>query len=385
MLSMLAGAAMSLGAAAAQQSFTDSNRQKDFANYQEAQEQNFRNSQEAQRNAPIMTRLGMQAAGLNPADMGQPTPATAASAPLGSHASPTVNFAQDTAMLAESRLKNAEADQKEIEVKREKHKDSSSFENYIQQLNSVMNSYRNRGWNEQADSIEEEINNLQRLKEQGKLDFNLGDLQGAVEAFGTVDKMQERLQSQIARLFETEKNFKLLVGNRSEDVAAMPNLQRELMEQQISLSAAQAALFMSEKEVNEEQVDNLIKMREKMNYEIDQLEASSKLSKSQAQSIRNADWKSLFRDGEFLAGGAAFMDDYTKEILHTLGGLANAYVGLKTGKGIINKMGQKTIQHEYIPSNPNGSYQGYKPNTPSHRRTFLKNGVPLGSDDYETW
>ena len=296
MLSMLAGAALSLGAAAAQQAFTNSNREKDFANYQEAQEQNFQNSQEAQRNAPVMTRLGMQAAGLNPADMGQPTPATAASAPLGSHASPTVNFAQDTAMLAESRLKNAEAEQKEIEVKREKHKDSSSFENYIQQLNSVMNSYRNRGWNEQADSIEEEINNLQRLKEQGKLDFNLGDLQGAVEAFGTVDKMQERLQSQIARLFETEKNFKLLVGNRSEDVAAMPKLQRDLMEQQISLSAAQAALFIAEKEVNEEQVDNLIKMREKMNYEIDQLEASSKLSKSQAQSIRNADWKSLFRD-----------------------------------------------------------------------------------------
>ena len=385
MLSMLAGAALSLGAAAAQQSFTNSNRQKDFANYQEAQEQNFQNSQEAQRNAPVMTRLGMQAAGLNPADMGQPTPATAASAPLGSHASPTVNFAQDTAMLAESRLKNAEAEQKEIEVSREKHKDQSALQNYMQQLRSVANSYRSRGWNDQADELDEELANIDELKAQGKLDFNLGDLQGAVEAFGTVDKMQERLQSQIARLFETEKNFKLLVKNRSEDVAAMPPLQRKLMEKQISLSAAQAALFMSERAVNEEQIDNLVKMREKMNYEIDQLEESSKLSKAQAQSIRNADWKSLFKNGEYLSGAAAFADDYTKEILHTLGGLANAYVGLKTGKGIIQKMGQKTIQHEYVPSNPNGSYHGYKPNTPSHRRSFLKDGVPLGSDDYETW
>ena len=366
MLSMLAGAAMSLGAAAAQQSFTESNRQRDFANYQAAQEQNFVNSQDAQRNAPVMTRLGMQAAGLNPADMGQPTPATAASAPLGSHASSSVNFAQDTALLAESRLKNAEADQKEIEVSREKHKDTSALNNYMQQIRSVTNAYRERGWTDQADELDEELANLDKLKEQGKLDFNLGDLHGAVEAFGTVDKMQERLQSQIARIFETEKNFKLLVGNRAEDIAAMPSLQRDLMEKQISLSAAQAALFMSEKDVNEEQVDNLIKMREKMNYEIDQLEQSTKLSKAQAESIRNADWKSLFRNGEFLAGTAAFTDDYAKEILHTLGGLANAYVGLKTGKGIIQKMGQKTIQHEYIPSNPNGTYQGYKPNTPSH-------------------
>ena len=77
MFSVLEGAASGLASAGIQQMFTDYNREQDFGNYQKAQEQNFVNAQDAQRNAPMLTKLGMQAAGLNPVGMSNPNPALA--------------------------------------------------------------------------------------------------------------------------------------------------------------------------------------------------------------------------------------------------------------------------------------------------------------------
>ena len=90
-MSILEGAINGLASAGAQQIFTDINRQSDFRNYQRSQAQNFQNSQDAQRLAPLQTKLGMQAAGLNPVTMNTSSaPASTAAAPLGAHASPFV-------------------------------------------------------------------------------------------------------------------------------------------------------------------------------------------------------------------------------------------------------------------------------------------------------
>ena len=382
-MSILEGALSGLASAGTQQLFTDYNRQQDFANYKEAQVNNQNFAQQQQFSAPIMTKLGMAAAGLNPAQMNNPTPTSAPSAPLNSHLSPAVSFAGDTASLAQSRLANAEAEKVELQNDQTKHENSSSYENYRQQLDSLINMYQTRGYNVQASRLKEEAQNLDKLKSEGKLDWNVGDLRGALQAFGAIDKVQERLQTQIERQFETEKNFALLDGDQAIEFARLPKLQREMLEKQISTQIAIQALLASQDKLTKEQYNEVLMMEDKIGAEIAQLEEQGKLTKAQANLIRNADWKSLFADGKILAGSVAFVDDYTKEILHTVGGLAHAIVGLKNGKMIADKIGTKTVQHEYVPQQDNGGYHGYKPQTPSHRRTMLQNGVPLGQDDYE--
>lgn len=380
---MLEGAASGLVSNGVQQLFTDYNREQDFGNYQKAVQQNFVNAQDLQRNAPMLTKLGMQAAGLNPAQMNNPIPASAASAPLGAHASPVANFANDTAALAQSRLSNAEAEKTELQNEQTTHANESSFETYKQNMDSIATMYEQRGMDDYASNIRSELENLDRLKKDGKLDWNLGDLQGAVKAFGAVDKMQERLQQQLEKQFEVEKNLHLILNDRAVDVAQMPKLQRDLLTKQISLSAAQTALFASEKDVNDQQILELIEMQQKLKAETAQLVYQKKLTQAQANMIENADWKSLFKNGHFLQGGIAFLDDYTKLLFHSLGGLLGPVAQIKGAKMIGDRMGTKTVQHEYVPSNVDGGYHGYKPQAPSFRRTMLQRGTPLGNDDYD--
>ena len=85
-LSCLAGIASQKIGAEMSQSYVDKNRQADFENWRLAREQNFNDSQRAQFNAPLNTKLGMMYAGLNPVDASASiTPATSQSAPQAQH------------------------------------------------------------------------------------------------------------------------------------------------------------------------------------------------------------------------------------------------------------------------------------------------------------
>lgn len=388
-MSILAGAAAGMASAGMQQAFTSVNRDADFKNYKEAQQMNNEFAQSQQYLSPQLTKLGMAAAGLNPASASvSSAPASSSSAPLATHQSPTVDFAASTAALADAREKNAEAEKTELQNEQTKHANESSFENYVQQIGSIKKMYESRGFTQQAQSLQDELDNLQQLKDAGKLSWNLGDLDGAIHAFGTADKVQERLQQQLERQFETEKNFNLLVNGSSFEVAKMPKIQRELMEKQISLSVAQTALAASQNALNDENIHYLVKEQEKINHEIDELVARKQLDKAQANAIKNADWKSLFRNGEYMSGAAAFVDDYTKEILHALGGILNAGVGYVTGSKIAKSVGslkqskgsqdnEQTIYH----FNGKGELKGHDVIRGKSKRTMLNGSVPNFSDD----
>lgn len=390
-MSILAGLAAGMASSGMQQVFTEHNREADFRNYKEAQTMNNEFAQSQQYLSPQLTKLGMAAAGLNPSTMSATSaPASATSAPLATHQSPTVDFAASTAALADAREKNAEAEKTELQNEQTKHANESSFENYVKQIESVKKLYLSRGFTQQAQSLQEELDNLQQLKDAGKLSWNLGDLDGAIHAFGTADKVQERLQQQLVRQFETEKNFNLLVNGSSFEVAKMPKIQRELMEKQISLSAAQTALAASQNALNDENINYLVKEQEKINREIDELVARKELDKAQANVIKNADWKSLFRNGEFGAGAAAFIDDYTKEIIHALGGILNAGVAYVTGGKVAKSIGSlkqttgsqqnNTAIYHY---DSKGYLKGHDVIQGHQKRTMLNKSVP--SSDNEDW
>ena len=383
MVDILGGAAAGLASAGIQQMFTDYNREQDFGNYQKAQEQSFVNAQDSQRNAPLLTKLGMQAAGLNPAGMSTPTPASAAPAPLGSHASPSVSLAQDNNLMADARLKNAEAERTELQNEQTQGENEASFANYKKQVQSLESAYRNRGWTQLADSLAEELGTLEELEQKDDFKFNAGHLRGAVNAFSSVQALQDRVSNTFKSLLDTETNYKMLINGSSVPLSKMPQLQRNLLATQIANNIATHSLLASQKELTDEQKNELVKLQEKFDNEISLLIEQKKLTEYQANQIRYADWKQLMQDGEFMAAVIAKSDEQQKIIMQQAGQFANAVVNARTGGKLaqsINNVGQSkgnttTTTHSYH-YDSKGKMKGYDVNQSQGSNTMLKRSIP---------
>lgn len=388
---VLEGAASGLISGGIQQAFTNFNRKEDFANYQNAQRSNFQFAQEMQMMSPQLTKLGMVAAGLNPAQMNNPTPATAAPAPLGSHASPNVNLTQDNNLMADARLKNAEAEKTELQNDQIRGENEGAYQTYIDQLDSLINAYRSRGWSQQAELLSEERARLNELKSQGKLNFNVGNLRGAVNAFSSVNAMQQRLTDTFDQLLRTETNFKMLVNGQSVPLSRMPETQRKLMITQIANNIATNALLASQKKLTDEQKNEIIKLKEKLDADIELAKSQKQLTDYQANAIYLADWKQLMNDGEFMQAVLAKVDENQKILLQQTGQIANALVNAKTGGKIaqsINNVGQskgnQSVQTKSYHYDAKGKLKGHDVNTSTSNSTMLKRSIPFGADDV-TW
>lgn len=378
-IDILASSAAGLASAGAQQVFTDYNRDEDFRNYQIAQRENYHNAQNMQYNAPLMTKLGMAAAGLNPNTMSNPTPATPNAAPLGSHTSPELDLAQDNNLMADARLKNAEAEKTELQNDQTRGENESSFENYRQGLESLARLYKEKGWTDMAGSIEEEIGNLNALKDEGKLNFNAGNLRGAVNAYTTLDNMQARLSDTFKRVLDTETNYKMLQNGASTPLSKMPQIQRDLIATQIANNIATHAVLLTQKDLNDEQKNELKKLQEKLQADIDKAVAEKQLTEYQARSIYLSDWKQLMKDKEFMAAVLAKADENQKILLQQTGQFVNAIVNAKTGGKIaksINNVGQ---------SKGNSTTKGYDVNQSQGSDTMLKRSIPSMDEQNLTW
>lgn len=385
---MLEGAASGLISGGIQQAFTDYNRKEDFANYQQAQHSNFQMAQEMQMMSPQLTKLGMVAAGLNPAQMNNPTPAAVNSAPLGSHASPNVTLSQDNNLMADARLKNAEAEKTELQNEQIKGENEASFANYRTQMEQLVNAYESRGMTSIANNIKEELSVLNNLYENGKLKFNAGHLKGAVDAFSTAENMQQRISNTLSEILKTETNFRMLVNGSSVSLSKMPQLQKNLLASQIANNIATNAVLASQKDLNKEQINELVKLQSKQDAEINKLVADRQLTEYEAAQIRNADWKSLLKDGDFMSAVLAKSDEQQKIIMQQIGSIANAVVNARTGGKIaqsINNVGQskgnQSVQTKSYHYDAKGKLKGHDVNTSTSNSTMLKRSIPWGADD----
>lgn len=386
---ILAGIASGLASAAVQQQLTRENAQMDAANQATAQSRNFQYANDLQRNAPMNTKLGMVAAGLNPnAESVSSATGSMAPAPLGSHQAPTVNFSADNNLMADSRLKNAEAENLELKNDQIKGENESSFENYVEQMQSMVSLYEERGFKQQAESLQSELDALSILKDEGKLNWNVGNLRGAVNAFTTVDAMQQRISDSLDKMIQTETNYKMLVGNASVPLSQMSKLQRDLLSRQIGTQIATASLMMSQKNLTDEQKNEVLKLQKKMDEEINLLKEQKKLTEYEANQIRNADWKSLMNDGEFLAAARANADEKTKILLQQAGVFANAVVNAKTGGKIANSIGkmQQTKGNDQRTTSTyhydeKGRLKGHDVQQTSGKRSTLGRSVPNIEND----
>lgn len=382
--SALAGIAYGLASTGLNQTLTDYNRQEDFKNYKEAQQANFQMAQAMQQTAPMNTKYGMMAAGLNPASMQtSSTPTSMNSAPLASTSTPPVNLAQDNNLMADAKLKNAEAEKVELQNEQIKGENESTLANYVKQMEILATAYENQGWTAQAESIREDLQTIADKRKDGTLVWNVGHLKGALNAFASAEQTQQRLSNMLEQFISTEKNYKMLNNETASALAEMPKLQKDLLAQNIALQVAERAYLASGVELNSEQMKTLQKQRQKMSAEITQLTEQGKLTKAQAEQIKNADWKSLFGNGEIIRGLVAFGDDYTKEILHTAGSIIGAVSFVKGSKNFVQGISDKLNKNVEVNTQQSPIIQPHKGAV--HRKTKYTNGIPREEYDFDDY
>ena len=236
MTTSLAGMAYGLASTGMNQYLTDRNREMDFENYKEAQQMNYQMAQNMQQTAPMNTKYGMMAAGLNPASMQtNSSPASMDSAPLASTSTAPVNFAQDNNLMADAKLKNAEAEKVELQNDQTKGENESSLANYVKQMDMLANAYEKRGWTQQAEAIRDDLQTIADKRKEGTLVWNVGHLRGALNAFAGAEQTQQRLSNMLEQFLSTEKNYIMLNNGSAKAFAEMPKLQKDLLVENISV------------------------------------------------------------------------------------------------------------------------------------------------------
>lgn len=384
MNSALAGIASGLVSTGMNQYLTDKNREADFENYKEAQQMNYQMAQNMQQTAPMNTKYGMMAAGLNPASMqANSSPASMNSAPLASTSTAPVNFAQDNNLMADAKLKNAEAEKVELQNEQTKGENESSLANYVKQMDTLANSYEKLGWTEQAEAIRDDLQTIADKRKEGTLVWNVGHLRGALNAFAGAEQTQQRLSNMLEQFLSTEKNYIMLNNGSAKAFAEMPKLQKDLLVENIAVQIAERAYLMSGVELNSEQMQTLEKQREKIDSEISTMVEQRKLTKAQAEQIKNADWKSLFRNGEWMQGFIALGDDYTKELLHSVSSILGAVTFAKGAKNVVNSIDNKLNKNVEVNTQQSPIIQPHKGAV--HKKTRYSNGVPREEYDFDDY
>lgn len=380
--SALVSIGAALGSAYLNQHFTNENRRADFENWQLGREQSFVDSQRAQINAPMNTKIGMMAAGLSPL-LGAPTPSAQTPTPMQGTKAPSIDFAQSANLIADAKLKEQQAQNVQLQNENMEGENESSLENYITQMTALSSLYKEKGWKVMAESIDDDLARINELKDKKGFKFNAGSLRGAINAFGTAQAMQERLTNTFDQVLKTETNFRMLLNGSSVSLSKMPQLQKDLLATQISNNIATHSLLLSQKDLTEEQKNELVKRQEKFDAEINKLVEEKRLTEYQANQIRYADWKQLFQDGEFMASVMAKADENQKIILQQLGQFANAVVTAKTGGRIANSIdkvnksktnsSQRSSTYHY---GPDGKLKGYDVNNSGGTTTKLQRSIP---------
>lgn len=346
---VLAGIAAQKIGSEMSQSYVDKNRQADFENWRLAREQNFNDSQRAQFNAPLNTKLGMMYAGLNPVDASASiTPASSQAAPQAQHEMKPLEIAQSTNLMADAKLKEQQAEKVELENDVTKGENEGASNTYKTIAPTLVDALKTAGFTQAADSLQYDLDTVMDKK------LNVGHLRGAVESYKTLTALQQRIQDTYDKVFQTKEIQYKLNNDAAKELAEMPKLQKELTIRYISTQQALAEYYLTGADVNQQQLENMNAEIHKINSEIYSNLKKGYLSEAQADAIRNSDWKTLLYDGEFVKSMVAGGEKLGSAAFEAGSDLARTLImanSIKNGKG--GKPSPRSIgQGSSLPSEP---------------------------------
>ena len=262
---------------------------------------------------------GMRDAGINPQSMKQAVTAPSTpTAPQGAKPEPA-DVAQSLAvaqMIANTRLTNAEAENKEIENARENEADDVSKEAYLKQFGERIKILESKGVD--VSGLRDEYD---RIASSPK--FNLGTFKANLSA---IEAETKTLDSFINKLDNIVKSAGL-----DKIIDTHSYIEADLLESKLSLQLAQAHYYMSASAESQARVDEIGHKLLEIDEHVNQMQKQGRLTDAQANNIINSDVATLLDNGEFKKAITAELVTGANSFAKGAGQGLGAVAGLKMG------------------------------------------------------
>lgn len=307
-------AAATVGGAFLGQHFTEQNRDADQRNFERNQNASWTQQEQMAQRMPVLTKLGMQAAGLNP---NMPTSLgavpSASPAPLQTSRNNPVNMPALGSMLLDNEVKQASADKLKAETREQEIK-NQHLESADSGLNDAMKSSVSRLISEyKKDGIDtKSLEDFDRYLDTNKLDF--GSLRSRVESLNLERLLSTNIRYDVSDALDILINQGKIKEDVANDITHMSHTQRKLLDKQltqaiknISLIAAQTNEVKSQTDLNtkntlvsESRLSTMLKEREKLDEEIKYLKSNRSHVDAMTNNIKNSDFKTQYANGDYL-------------------------------------------------------------------------------------
>lgn len=299
--------------------------------YEKNQAQNFKYSQEAQKNAAVNAVEGLKKAGLSPAlAAGMPQTAPMSQSPMQNKQAPQADVA--SMFIAGKQLELQESQKKNLDAQTEKQK--------------ILN---NRMVSEDDQSKDAMLGVAQRLKESYKkanldvkgLDsmitylespdspYDAGRFSADIRALDYERALSRNLAGDIDDALDSLIAQKKIDEDIAADIANMSHSQRKLLARQVEMAlkemallSAQASETSSRDAVNVSKLASMSEERKKLQKEQDYIEQEMKRSRATTDNIKNADFRTQYANGDYFGTVRTLGLDGIHSLLTLLGLLA---------------------------------------------------------------
>lgn len=316
--SMIEGA-FSLGALAYQDELNQNAAKQQQRWTVENQQRAMEQQSALMRVATPLAVQGMRDAGINPQSMKQAAnvPSTP-TAPQGAKPEPA-NVAESLAvgqMIANTRLLNAEAENKEIINSRENEADQVSKDAYLKQLMERIKIYDSKGIDTSGLQAE-----YDRIADSSS--FNLGTFKANLQAMEMETKTLEAFTNKLDNLVKNAGLDKILNTHSA--------IEADLLESKLALQLAQSHYFMTSSAESQARIEEIGHKITEIDEHVTQMEKQGKLTDAQANNIINSDVATLLDNGEFKKAITAELVTGANSFAKGAGQGLGAVAGLKMG------------------------------------------------------
>lgn len=307
-------AAATIGGAFLGQHFTEKNREADQRNFEQNQNASWTQQEQMAQRMPVLTKLGMQAAGLNPnMPVSLGAAPSASPAPMQTSRNTSINMPALGSLLLDNEVKQASADKLKAETKEQEIK-NQHLESSDNSLNVALKSSVNRLITEyKKDGIDtKSLEDFDKYLDTNKVDF--GTLRSHVESLNLERMLSSNIRYDVSDALDILINQGKINEDVASDITHMSHTQRKLLDKQltqaiktISLIAAQTDETKSQTDLNskntlvsESRLSTMMKEREKLDEEIKYIKSNKNYVDAMTNNIKNSDFKTMYSNGDYL-------------------------------------------------------------------------------------
>lgn len=334
--------------------------------FERNQQKAYENERELLRDSSPLQKSGLMAAGFSPSILAGVSPATPSvpAAPMGEALANKATSLGDLASFAmlenqtkvadaQADLLNAQTAQQQLETGILSEENEVVGEAVKANLEEQIQIYNSLGLD--SSKLEQDYD---ALVENGA---GIGTLNANIRALKLRTDSVNSFTNQLEKLLSQDVVMRQIQGGVAEDLAKMPETQRDLMKKEIALKLAERYYMTTSGDFNRENLKKVAVEMSKLESEIHLMTKQGRLTDAQANSISNADLNTLIDNGEIGKAIIAGSTTAVKEFSHGAGIGAGVAVGSRLGGSAVGAAGNLTRLGRFAGSRSAGRSGGYVP------------------------